>query len=108
MIVAWLLNALILMGIAWLIPGITITSFWSALGAVIIIGLINTFIKPIILLLTLPVTLVTLGLFYVVINAGLFYWAGQFMDGFKVAGFFPALWGSIAYAVLKSLLTRSD
>lgn len=85
--------------VAHLARGVEIQSFTAALIAALVIGLLNVFIKPIAVLLTLPVTLITLGLFYFVINALLFWAAGTLLDGFSVAGFWPALIGSLIYSV---------
>ena len=86
-LLAWLINALALIAVAYLLPSITIASFWSALSAALILGLVNAVIRPVLILLTLPVTVVTLGLFIFVINGLLFWLAGSFIDGFVVGGF---------------------
>lgn len=106
--IAWLINSCILLLCAAIIPGIHISSLWAALGAVFLIGLINTIVKPIFILLTLPITIVTLGLFLFAINSIMFYFAGQIIDGFKVDGAMAAIFGSILYSVLRGLFeTRS-
>ncbi|MBI5344245.1 MAG: phage holin family protein [Deltaproteobacteria bacterium] len=71
-----------------------------------LLGLLNIFIKPVIMLLTLPITIVTLGLFTLVINASLFYLVGSVVEGFDVAGFFTALAGSLIISVLSIILNR--
>ena len=82
LIVVWLLNAVALLAVAWLMPSaIHVASFGSAMVAALLLGLINTLLRPLLLLLTLPVTLLTLGLFIVVINCLLFWWAGSIFDG---------------------------
>jgi putative membrane protein len=101
LILKWLLSACALMAIAHLAPGVSVTSFTSALIAAFVIGLLNTLVKPILVILTLPITLITLGLFYFVINALMFWAAGRLLDGFEVAGFVAALIGSLAYSVLQ-------
>ncbi len=95
----WALSACALVLVAHVARGVDVTSFTSALLAAFVIGLLNTFIKPIAVILTLPVTLLTLGLFYFVINAGLFWAAGSMLDGFNVNGFWAALVGSLIYSV---------
>jgi putative membrane protein len=92
------LCALALMVIAYLVPGIHVT-FLSALGAAVVIGILNAFLRPIFVLLTLPITLITFGLFVFVINAILFGIAAWLVPGFTVHGFRAALVGSILYAL---------
>ena len=98
-IVRWLLLAAALLLVAYLYPGVTITSFGSALIAAFVLGLLNTLLRPILVLLTLPVTVITLGLFLFVINALMFYFAASLLDGFQVAGFVAALVGSLLYSL---------
>ena len=96
----WLINALALMAVAYLLPGITVASFITALVAALVLGLVNTVIRPILVLLTLPATLLTLGLFIFVINGLLFWFVGSFISGFVVAGFWWGVIGAIAYSVV--------
>jgi Predicted membrane protein len=96
----WLLNAAALLLVAYLYPGVEVTSFGAALLAAIVLGLVNAVIRPILLVLTLPVTILTLGLFIFVINALLFWLAAEIVGGFHVAGFWAALVGSILYSVI--------
>jgi len=100
-IVRWLLLAAALLLVAHLYSGVTVLSFGSALIAAFVIGLFNTLLRPLLVLLTLPVTLLTLGLFLFVINAAMFYWAASLLnlDGFKVSGFGAALIGSLLYSL---------
>jgi putative membrane protein len=98
-IVRWMLLAAALLLVAYLYPGVTVASFGSALLAAFVLGLFNTLLRPILVLLTLPVTLVTLGLFLFVINALMFYFAASVLDGFHVAGFGAALIGSLIYSL---------
>lgn len=95
LIIRWALSAAALLGVAYIIPGISVSGFYSALFAALILGLINALIKPFILLLTLPVNIFTLGLFTLVINAFLFWFASTVVKGFYVAGFWPAFWGAL-------------
>ena len=99
-LVRWLLLAAALLLVAYLYPGVAITSFGSAMIAAFVIGVFNTLLRPILVLLTLPVTLLTLGLFLFVINALLFWAAAAVLDGFQVRGFLAALLGSLIYSVL--------
>lgn len=105
LILVWLLNALALFLVTYLVPGVHLADFSSALVAVLILGLVNTILRPLFILLTLPVTLLTLGLFIFVINAGLFMFVGDVLRGFQVDGFGAALLGSIAYSVVSWLLS---
>ncbi len=98
-IVRWLLLAAALLLVAYLYPGVAIKSFGSAMIAAFVLGLLNTLLRPVLVLLTLPVTVVTLGLFLFVINALMFYFAASMLDGFQVAGFGAALIGSLLYSL---------
>ena len=100
LLVLWLVNALALMAVAYLLPGITVASFITALIAALVLGLVNAVIRPILILLTLPATLLTLGLFIFVINGLLFWFVGSFISGFVVAGFWWGVIGAIAYSVV--------
>jgi putative membrane protein len=99
-ILTWLLAACALLLVAYLYPGVQVQSFTSALIAAAVIGLFNAVLRPILVILTLPVTIVTLGLFLFVINALLFWAAASVMSGFQVNGFVAALVGSLIYSVL--------
>lgn len=94
-LIHWLLSALAIMVAAYLLPGVSISGFFPALVAAVVIGLINTFIKPVLIILTLPINILTLGLFTLVINALLIMLASALVPGFAVAGFGWALLFSI-------------
>jgi putative membrane protein len=96
----WLLSAVALLAVSQLYSGVEVTSFTSALVAALVIGLLNTIVRPILVILTLPVTVLTLGLFLFVINALLFWWAANLLDGFQVQGFGAALLGSLMYTLI--------
>jgi putative membrane protein len=98
-IVRWILLACALLLVAHLYPGVAVTSFAAAMIAALVLGLLNTLLRPILVLLTLPVTLITLGLFLFVINALMFWAAAYVLDGFAVTGFTAALIGSLIYSV---------
>jgi putative membrane protein len=100
LIVRWILNALALMAVAYLYSGVQVTGFVPALIAALVLGLVNAVIRPILVLLTLPVTIITLGLFIFVINALLFWGVASILDGFAVKGFIAALIGSLMYSVI--------
>ncbi|MBX3585598.1 MAG: phage holin family protein [Ramlibacter sp.] len=100
LIVKWLLSAASLLLVAYVYAGVEVKSFTAALIAAFVIGLFNTVVRPVLVVLTLPVTLVTLGLFLFVINALMFWAAAAVLDGFHVQGFAAALLGSLIYSVL--------
>ena len=99
LIVRWLLLAAALLLVAHLYPGVTVASFGAALIAAFVLGLLNTLVRPLLVLLTLPVTLLTLGLFLFVINALMFWSAASVLEGFAVTGFAAALIGSVIYSL---------
>lgn len=105
MLLIWVLNAVALLGVAYLLPSIQISDFGSAMLAALVIGLLNTLVRPLLVILTLPVTLLTLGLFYFVLNGLLFWWAGHMLDGFEVDGFVSAVLGAILYSVIAWVLS---
>jgi len=100
LLLRWLLNALALLAVAYLYPGVHVESFFAAAMAALALGLANALIRPILVLLTLPVTIITLGLFLFVINASLFWLVAQVIQGFAVQGFLAALVGSILYSLI--------
>src|SRR3954469_9564279 len=99
-IIKWLLSAVALLAVAYLYPGVQVASFGSALIAAAVIGLLNMVVRPVLVVLTLPVTVVTLGLFLFVINALMFWAAASLLDGFEVRGFTGALLGSLIYSAI--------
>lgn len=94
------LNAVSLMLVPELVDGIHIRGYLAALAAALVLGLLNALLRPLLILLTLPITALTLGLFILAINALMFQLAGGLVGGFHVAGFWPALWGAIVYSLL--------
>lgn len=100
LIAKWLLSASALLFVAYIYSGVQVTNYTSALIAVFIIGLLNVVMRPVLVLLTLPVTIVTLGLFLFVINAIVFWAAAAVLEGFQVHGFVGALVGSLIYTAL--------
>jgi len=99
LIVRWLLLAAALLLVAHLYPGVTVASFGSAMVAALVLGLLNTLVRPLLVLLTLPVTVLTLGLFLFVINALMFWSAASLLAGLSVTGFGAALIGSLIYSL---------
>ena len=100
-ILKWLCSAAALLAVAYLYPGVVVTSFVGALIAAAVLGVLNTIIRPLLVLLTLPVTVVTLGLFMFVINALMFWAAASLVSGLEVTGFVAALIGSLIYSLLQ-------
>lgn len=99
-VLRWVLLAIALLIVAWIVPGITITGFWPALVAALVIGLVNVFIRPLVMFLTLPINILTLGLFTFIINALLFMLVAAIVPGFVVTSFLSALIGSILLSIL--------
>ena len=99
LLVRWFLLSCVLLLLPSVCPGVTVNGgLVTAMFAAFVLGLINTFIRPVLVLLTLPVTLLSLGLFLFVINALLFWWAGYLLDGLDVSGFGAAMLGSLIYS----------
>ncbi|HRY36499.1 MAG TPA: phage holin family protein [Candidatus Magasanikbacteria bacterium] len=99
-IFSWILNSAALILLAYYLPGVSISGFGRALIVILVLGLVNALIRPVVLLLTLPINLVTLGLFTFVINALMFWLVGWLVEGFYVAGFLPAFWGALAMTII--------
>ena len=104
LIVRWLLLAAALLLVDHLYAGVSVTSFGTAMAAALVLGLLNTVVRPLLVLLTLPVTLLTLGLFLFVINALMFWAAASLLDGFNVSGFAAALIGSVLYSLCSMVI----
>ena len=104
LIVKWLLSAVALLAVAHLYSGVEVKSFTAAMVAAFVIGLFNTVVRPVLVVLTLPVTVITVGLFLFVINALMFWAAASLLDGFSVTGFGAALLGSVIYSILGMLI----
>ena len=100
LLVQWLISASALLLVAYLYSGVQVDSFGSALIAAFVIGLFNAVLRPVLVLLTLPVTIVTVGLFLFVINALMFWSAAGVLGGFHVSGFGAALLGSLLYSLI--------
>ncbi|OGS71223.1 MAG: hypothetical protein A2063_02050 [Gallionellales bacterium GWA2_60_142] len=100
LLLIWILNALALLTVANFVPGIHLDSFVDAMIAAFFLGLVNTLIRPLLLLLTLPVTLLTLGLFIFVINGLLFWFVGSVLKGFVVDGFWFGVLGAALYSII--------
>ncbi len=104
LILKWLLSAVALLAVAHLYSGVQIPGFGTALLAALVLGLLNTIVRPVLVVLTLPVTVVTLGLFLFIINALMFWAASGLLSGFHVRDFWAALLGSLIYSVLRLVI----
>ena len=105
LLIVWLINAAALLAVPYLMSSIKVESIEVALIAALVLGLINTFIRPLLVLLTLPATLLTLGLFIFVINGLLFWFVGSYVPGFHVAGFWSGVGGAILYSIISWALS---
>lgn len=101
-----LINSLVIFAGAWLLNGVHVKGFLTALGVAIVLAVINTFLKPIILFLTLPLTIVTLGLFVFVVNAWMLMLADKLIDGFSLNNFWWALIFSIYISIANSIMLK--
>lgn len=109
MILIWILNAIAVILVTYIVPGITVNTFWSALIVALVLGLLNTIVRPVLLLLTLPVNILTLGLFTFVINGLILYFVSSIVKGFEVDGLWTAIIGSIVLSLIQwaiSALTK--
>ncbi len=100
LLLKWLGLALSIMFVGWIVPGIAISSFTTALIAAVVIALVNLVIKPVLIFLTLPVNILTLGLFILVINALLFMFVAYLVPGVEVSGFWSAFLGALILSIL--------
>ncbi len=105
LLLVWLVNTASLIAVAYLMPSISVASFTTALVAALILGLVNTIIRPILVVLTLPATILTLGLFIFVINGLLFWMVGTWIEGFSVDGFWAGVLGAIVYSIISWALS---
>jgi putative membrane protein len=105
LVIVWLINAAALFALPYLMSSINVDSFMVALIAALVLGLINAFIRPLLVLLTLPATLLSLGLFIFVINGLLFWFVGSYVPGFHVAGFWSGVGGAILYSIISWALS---
>ena len=104
-LLVWILNAVALLIVAYLFPGVQVQNWKVAAIAALVLGLVNTLVKPILVILTLPITVLTLGLFLLVINALLFWAVASLVPGFAVTGFWSALIGALLYSVIAWVLS---
>lgn len=106
LIIKWILFALLIMLIAWIIPGITITGFLSALVVVVVMSIVNVLIRPIVEFISLPLNMLTLGIFSLVINALLFLLVAKFSPGFQIDGFWNGFFGALILSIMTPLIDK--
>ena len=95
LLLRWLINALAILAIAYFVPGVAVSGIYTALIVALVLGIVNALLRPILILLTLPVNILTLGLFTLIINAFLFWFASAIVKGFSVADFKAAFLGAL-------------
>lgn len=107
LLIRWILNAAALLAVAWVMSGhgVRVAGFGAALKAALLLGIINALIRPVLLLLTLPITLLTLGLFALFVNAACFSLTAWFIDGFDVSGLWGALFGALLMSIFSAILS---
>ena len=105
LLITWLVNAVAVIITAYVLPRVEVKNFWAALVVALVLGIINYTLKPILLVLTLPVNILTLGLFTLVINAIIILLVDKLLTGFKVGGFWMALIFSIVLGLVNGVLT---
>jgi putative membrane protein len=105
LLLTWIINAAALMALPYLLPSVSVTHVGAAFVAALVLGLVNTLLRPLLVLLTLPVTVLSLGLFILVINALLFWGVANVVDGFRVAGFWSAFFAAIVYSIISWTLS---
>lgn len=105
LLITWLINAVALMALPFLMTSVVVTNFTTALIAALVLGLVNTLIRPVLVILTLPVTVISLGLFILVINALLFWLVAHWIDGFEVTGFWSAFLAALLYSIISWALS---
>ncbi len=106
LLVRWVLLALLIMLIAWVIPGITITGFLAAMVVVVIIGIVNLLIRPLVQLISLPLNILTLGIFSLIVNALLFILVAKFSPGFQIDGFWSGFFGALILSVISPFIDK--
>ncbi len=112
LILTWLINAAALFAVPYLLHSVSVSNVGAALVAALVLGLVNTLVRPVLVLLTLPVTVLSLGLFIFVLNGFMFWLVAKLVDGFNVDSFWAAIGGALLYSViswaLSTLLLKND
>lgn len=105
-LINWIVSAMVVFSVAYIMPGVHVESFSVALVAALIFGIINAFVKPVLVILTLPITIITLGLFYFVLNALLILFVSSIVPGFSVSGFLWALIFGIVLSIANTFVNK--
>lgn len=108
MLIRWLLNSLIILALPYIVPGVTVANFWTALLVALVFGILNALVKPILVILTLPVTILSLGLFVFILNAGLLWFTSTIVKGFEIHSFSAAVLAALVLwvgSMLVNMLT---
>ena len=105
-IISWIVSAMVIFSVAYILPGVRVESFTAALVVALILGIINAFVKPVLVILTLPITIITLGLFYFVLNALLILFVSSIVPGFSVNGFLWALIFGIVLSIANTFVNK--
>ncbi len=103
----WIINALVILAASYILPGVTVSGFVAALVVALVLGALNILIKPILIILTLPITIITFGLFVLVINTGLIMLASALVPGFAVAGFWNAFLFGIVLSITHAVVHKA-
>jgi len=101
----WFINTVSLLLVVHIVSGISISSWLTAIAAALVLGLLNAFLRPLLIFLTLPVTILTLGLFTLIINGFMFYLAAMLVHGFVIAGYWNAFMGALVFSIVSFLLS---
>lgn len=104
-LVRWGINALSIFIVAHIVRGIEVPNTSIILVVALVLGIINAFLRPLIILITLPINILTLGIFTLFINGALFYLVSKIVKGFVITGFWPAFWGYILFSIISFLLS---
>lgn len=100
----WVVNALVLMLIPYIVGGVAVDSFYIALVVAIVLALVNSFLRPILVVLSLPINILTLGLFTLIINGFCFWFVSTFIKGFNITNFWAAFWAALVYAIIALII----
>jgi putative membrane protein len=107
LLLGWAINAGVLLLLPYLLPAVQVRDFWTALLVALVLGLLNAIVRPVLVLLTLPITVLTLGLFLFVINGLLFWLVARMLDGFTVTSFWWAVLAALLYSVISSFVSST-
>jgi len=107
-LIRWIVNALVLWGVSFVLRGIYFDSFYAALITVLALGIVNALIKPLLVVLTLPINILTLGLFTLVLNGAMFWFVSTFIKGFYLQDFWAAFWAALIFSIVSALLSWID